>query len=272
VSNLALALNVTLTFGALGLLGGTLTLPGLAGIILGLGIAVDANILINERIREETKKGASAAKALDLGFRRAYASIVDANVTTLLATALLFFFGAGPVRGFAITMMLGIALSMFTAVAVVRVVMLDATKTVGFFALTGLDFNLTAIAALLTIIGYSVNDKVVVYDRMRENMRLHKAMPLRGIIDLSINQERPTMSPGSHASCGSSCSARSGRAPSAAARRPSQSARWRLWWSSRRSMSRRSCRLRSSRRRWFSSPVPSMPRKASGQWTAAFSS
>ena len=375
VANLALALNVTLTLGALGLLGGTLTLPGLAGIILGLGIAVDANILINERIREETRKGASAAKALDLGFRRAYASIVDANVTTLLATALLFLFGAGPVRGFAVTMMLGITISMFTAVAVVRVAMrehvarhrpkhlrieplvrlgrapgpisfmrarflgiglslilsaasiglvvapglafgidfkggiqmemsapgqldlpamrtamsglglgevtlqtigessvlvrverqpggetaqteaveavrtavaafapearidrsevvgpkvsdelaragllavglaalgmlgyiwwrfewhfavgaiatlaLDATKTLGFLALTGLDFNLTAVAALLTIIGYSVNDKVVVYDRMRENMRLQKAMPLRGIIDLSINQ------------------------------------------------------------------------------------
>jgi SecD/SecF fusion protein len=123
IANLALALNVTLTLGALGFLGGTLTLPGLAGIILGLGIAVDANILINERIREETRKGASAAKALDLGFRRAYASIVVANVTTLLATALLFFFGAGPVRGFAVTMMLGIAISMFTAVAVVKVVM-----------------------------------------------------------------------------------------------------------------------------------------------------
>jgi SecD/SecF fusion protein len=375
VANLALALNVTLTLGALGFLGGTLTLPGLAGIILGLGIAVDANILINERIREETRRGASAAKALDLGFRRAYASIVDANVTTLLATALLFLVGSGPVRGFAVTMMLGIAISMFTAVAVVKVVMseyvarrrpkqlriapllslgggmrpisfmrarflgiglslllsaasvglflspglaygidfkggiqlevsspepldlegmrsamgglglgevtlqtigdasvllrverqpggevaqtqavetvkaavtdfapeakidrsevvgpkvsgelaqagllavgaamlamlgyiwwrfewhfavgaiatllLDATKTIGFFALTGLDFNLAAVAAVLTIIGYSVNDKVVVYDRMRENMRLHKAMPLRGIIDLSINQ------------------------------------------------------------------------------------
>jgi SecD/SecF fusion protein len=123
IANLALALNVTLTLGALGFLGGTLTLPGLAGIILGLGIAVDANILINERIREETRKGASAAKALDLGFRRAYASIVDANVTTLLATALLFFVGSGPVRGFAVTMMLGIAISMFTAVAVVKVVM-----------------------------------------------------------------------------------------------------------------------------------------------------
>jgi len=376
IANLALGLNVVLTFGALGLLGATLTLPGIAGIILGIGLAVDANILINERIREETRKGAGAMKALDLGFSRAYSTIVDANVTTLIATGLLFMFGAGPVRGFAVTMMLGILISMFTAVAVVRVVMteivrrrrlktlnieppvrflrettrisfmkarffgigvsallsiasvvlfvypglsygvdfkggiqmevrtsqpadlgalrstlgglglgevvlqefgdarsvlirverqpggeaaqnaavqtmrsaiagldsgasiertevvgpkvsgelatsgmlavglaslamlayiwwrfewhfavgaiatlvLDTTKTVGFFALTGLDFNLTAIAALLTIIGYSVNDKVVVYDRMRENLRLYKTMPLRELIDLSINQ------------------------------------------------------------------------------------
>ena len=376
IANLALAFNVALTFGALSLLGATLTLPGIAGIILGIGLAVDANILINERIREETRKGASAFKALDIGFRRAYSTIVDANVTTLIATALLFMFGSGPVRGFAVTMMLGIAISMFTAVAIVRIIMtevvwrrrlktldirpllrlapgstaisfmkarffgiglsillslasiglfihpglsygidfkggiqmevrtpgpadlgrlrttlvglglgevalqnfgddrsvlvrverqaggeqaqtvavqtlrqtiaetapgasiertevvgpkisgelarsgilavvlasfamlgyiwwrfewhfavgaiatlvLDTTKTVGFFALTGLDFNLTAIAALLTIIGYSVNDKVVVYDRMRENLRLYKAMPLREIIDKSINE------------------------------------------------------------------------------------
>ena len=376
IANLALALNVVLTVGALSLLGATLTLPGIAGIILGIGMAVDANILINERIREEAKKGVSAIKALEAGFKRAYSTIIDANVTTLIATTLLFMFGSGPVRGFAVTMALGIGISMFTAVAVVRLIMteivrrrhrkplnikplihfvpegtrisfmkarffgiglsmllslasialfispglsygidfkggiqinaqmsqpadlaqlrgtlgrlglgevalqkfgddrdvlirverqpggekaqtaaaetvsnavlkldsgariegtevvgpkvsgelatsgllavalaslamliyiwwrfewyfamgaiatlvLDTTKTIGFFALTGLDFNLTAIAALLTIIGYSVNDKVVVYDRMRENMRLYKAMPLRQIIDMSINQ------------------------------------------------------------------------------------
>lgn len=376
IANLALGLNVVLTFGALSFLGATLTLPGIAGIILGIGLAVDANILINERIREETKKGAGAFMALDQGFRRAYSTIIDANVTTLIATTLLFMFGSGPVRGFAITMMLGIGISMFTAVSVVRIIMmeivrrrglktlqieplirlapegttisfmkarffgiglsivlslasvalfirpglsygidfkggiqlevrtsapadlgalrltlgslglgevalqefggnrnvlvrverqkggeaaqtmavqtmrtaiaqldpgasiertevvgpkvsgelaqsgilavvlaslamlvyiwwrfewhfavgaiatliLDTTKTVGFFAVTGLDFNLAAIAALLTIIGYSVNDKVVVYDRMRENMRLFKRMPLREMIDKSINQ------------------------------------------------------------------------------------
>ncbi|MBL8583588.1 MAG: protein translocase subunit SecF, partial [Rhizobiaceae bacterium] len=337
---------------------------------------VDANILINERIREETRRGLGAFAALDQGFKRAYSTIVDANVTSLIATSLLFMFGSGPVRGFALTMAIGTVLSMFTAVAVVRVLMtevvrrrklktihieplvrffpektsfrfmrgrylgiavsailslasiglfikpglnygidfkggiqieiatskpadlaflreglhelglgeialqnigdsdhilirvqrqdggeeaqtaavtavkaelqkidpgvefqrvevvgpkvsgelaqsgvlavvlaaiamlvyiwwrfewnfaigavatlvLDTTKTIGFFALFQLDFNLTAIAALLTIIGYSVNDKVVVYDRMRENLRLYKKMPLRELIDMSINQ------------------------------------------------------------------------------------
>ena len=378
LANFALLLNVVLTFGALSLMGATLTLPGIAGIILGIGLAVDANVLINERIREETRKGVRAVVALDLGFKRAYATVVDSNLTALIATALLFYFGSGPVRGFAITMALGIAISMFTAVAIVRAAMaaivkyrrlatfrieplfklrlipegtaipfmrgryvgialsiflslasaalfispglnygvdfkgglqmeyatsrppdlaalrsglqslglgeitlqeadggshilvraerqaggekaqtealqkirtmvfaqdakakiektevvgpkvsgelaqagllsvvlaslamlvyiwvrfewpfavgaivtlvLDVTKTVGFFALTGLEFNLTAIAALLTLIGYSVNDKVVVYDRMRENMRLFKKMPFRDLIDRSINE------------------------------------------------------------------------------------
>lgn len=378
LANLALALNIALTFGALSLMGATLTLPGIAGIVLGIGLAVDANVLINERIREETRKGARAVVALDLGFKRAYSTVVDSNVTALLATVLLFYVGSGPVRGFAITMALGIVISMFTAVSVVRAIMvqivkysrmqvfrieplfgfklipdgtnipfmrgrffgigfsavlsiasvilffnpglnygvdfkgglqmeistskqpdlgawrskfeslnlgevtlqeadggkhvlvraerqpggetaqtaalqkirgavmaqdagakvertevvgpkvsgelayagtlavvlasiamliyiwvrfewpfavgaiatliLDVTKTIGFFALTGLEFNLTAIAALLTLIGYSVNDKVVVYDRMRENMRLYKKMPLREMIDRSINE------------------------------------------------------------------------------------
>lgn len=378
LANLALGLNVILTFAGLTLLGATLTLPGIAGIVLGVGLAVDANVLINERIREEQKKGMSAIAALDAGFRRAYSTIVDGNVTALIASVLLFWFGTGPVRGFAVTMGLGIAISMFTAVSVVRMLMLaivrarklkridirpllpfrlipdgtaipfmkarffgigfsaflslasiglfiypglnygvdfrggiqlqvetaapadlagfrsgldglglgevtlqafgddnhllvrverqpgdeaaqtaaverlkqevtvidasakvigtevvgpkvsgelatagvlavvfaslamlvyiwvrfewpfavgaiatlilDITKTVGFFALTGLDFNLTAIAALLTLVGYSVNDKVVVYDRMRENMRLYKSMPLRELIDKSINE------------------------------------------------------------------------------------
>nr|WP_196107263.1 MULTISPECIES: protein translocase subunit SecD [unclassified Ochrobactrum] len=376
IANVALLLHTLLTFSALSLIGATLTLPGIAGIILGIGIAVDANILINERIREETRRGLGAMAALDKGFHSAFSTIVDANVTSLISTLLLFTFGTGPVRGFAITMMLGIAISMFTDVTLVRMVMawyvrkrklkvlviepflkfvpektnisfmnarfvgigvsivlsilsiglffkpglnygidfkggiqaeivtsqpadlaqlreklgalglgevalqsagspndvlirvqrqdggeeaqtaavnkmrqavteldpgvkiertevvgpkvsgelarsgfiavvlsalgmliylwwrfewffamgaiitliLDTTKMVGFFALFQLDFNLTAIAALLTAIGYSVNDKVVVYDRMRENMRLYKSKPLREIVDMSINQ------------------------------------------------------------------------------------
>ncbi|WP_337266066.1 protein translocase subunit SecD [Oryzifoliimicrobium ureilyticus] len=378
LANAALALNVILTFAGLTLVGATLTLPGIAGVVLGIGLAVDANVLINERIREETRKGKSAFAAIDAGFNRAYSTIVDGNMTALIAAAILFFVGTGPVRGFAVTMALGIMISMFTAVAVVRVIMvaiarrrkmkvihikpllpihlipdgtnikfmkarfvgigvsallsiasivlfitpglnygvdfkggiqmsvrtqdaanlgafreglnnlglgeialqsfgdnnsilvraqrqdggeeaqtaavaklkeavvkidpsatvtgtdvigpkvsgelawagvlsvilaslamlfyiwfrfewpfavgaiatlvLDVTKVVGFFALTGLDFNLTAIAAILTLVGYSVNDKVVVYDRMRENMRLYKSMPLREIIDKSINE------------------------------------------------------------------------------------
>ena len=378
LANAALGLNVILTFAGLTLVGATLTLPGIAGIVLGIGLAVDANVLINERIREETAKGKSAFAAIDAGFSRAYATIVDSNMTALIATTLLFYFGSGPVRGFAVTMGLGILISMFTAVSIVRVLMveiarrlkmktivikplfpvqlipdgtkirfmnarylglaisaflsiaslvlfvkpglnygvdfrggiqlevktatppdlaglrekleglqlgeitlqgvgdqshvlvraerqhggeeaqtvalnklkqailetekgssivqtevvgpkvsgelatagiisvvlaslamliyiwarfewpfavgaiatliLDVTKSLGFFALTGLDFNLTAIAALLTLVGYSVNDKVVVYDRMRENMRLYKSKPLRDIIDLSINE------------------------------------------------------------------------------------
>ncbi|MBB4063969.1 protein translocase subunit SecD [Gellertiella hungarica] len=378
LANLALGLNVILTFAGLTLVGATLTLPGIAGIVLGIGLAVDANVLINERIREETAKGKTAFAAIDAGFSRAYATIVDSNMTALIATTLLFYFGSGPVRGFAVTMGIGILISMFTAVSIVRVLMvaiarrrklktieikplfpvrlipdgtkirfmnarfiglalsaflsiasvilffkpglnygvdfkggiqievktqkpadlaglrarleglklgeitlqgvgdnsqvlvraerqpggeeaqtaalntlktailetekgatiastevvgpkvsgelatagilsvilaslamlvyiwarfewpfavgaiatliLDVTKSLGFFALTGLDFNLTAIAALLTLVGYSVNDKVVVYDRMRENMRLYKSKPLRDIIDISINE------------------------------------------------------------------------------------
>ncbi|MDT6938918.1 protein translocase subunit SecD [Brucella pseudogrignonensis] len=376
IANVALLLHTVLTFSALSLIGATLTLPGIAGIILGIGIAVDANILINERIREETRKGLGAMAALDKGFHAAFATIVDSNVTSLISTLLLFMFGTGPVRGFAVAMMLGIVISMFTDVTLVRMAMawyvrkrklkileikpfmriapenpnfrfmnarylgiatsivlslasiglffkpglnygidfkggiqaeittsqpadlaqlreklgalglgevalqsagspndvliriqrqdggeeaqtvavnkmreaiaaidagakiertevvgpkvsgelarsgfiavllsalgmliylwwrfewffavgaiitlvLDTTKMVGFFALLQLDFNLTAIAALLTAIGYSVNDKVVVYDRMRENMRLYKSKPLREIVDMSINQ------------------------------------------------------------------------------------
>lgn len=372
----SLAINIGLIFGVLSLLGATLTLPGIAGIILSIGMAVDANILINERIREESDRGQSAFKSLDAGFRRAYSTILDANFTTLIAISLLFLFGSGPVRGFAIAMAIGLLTSMFTAIAVTRLIMewrvskfpkgkrlaisginaidklsskthnfmrgryfgliasavlslasiglfiqpglhygidfsggsiievhapdssvgelrdalaaeqmsqvtlqefgkdgnyllriptaetstmasdeqishlksavqsvsveatfprvemvgpkvsgdfkdatilaiilagmgmlaylwvrfeyhfamaatltiaLDLTKTIGFFALTGVEFNLTAVAALLALIGYSVNDKVVVFDRVRENLRATPDKPMLQVLNESIS-------------------------------------------------------------------------------------
>lgn len=375
-ANIALIFNLFLTVAGLSLLNATLTLPGIAGLLLTLGMSVDANILINERIREESRKGRSAFAAMEAGFTRAFATIVDANLTTLIKMLLLYAVGTGAVRGFAVTISLGIITSMFTATVVTRLLMvtwlkknrpkvlsvttgfrlapddtkirfmrgkrlglifsvllsiasiglffkpglnygvdfaggivmeirtpepadfpelreslsqlnlgpvqlqqfgqptdvlirferqpgdeanqqvavkavqdklaaefagtqirrvesvgasvsgelfqqgmlalglaavamliyiwfrfewqfgvgavvtmlLDVTKTIGFFALTGMQFNLTAIAAILTIMGYSINDKVVVYDRVRENLRLYRKMPLSELIDRSINE------------------------------------------------------------------------------------
>src|SRR5690554_430855 len=118
-----LAINIGLVFGVLSLLGATLTLPGIAGIILTIGMAVDANILINERIREESRKGKSGWASVREGFGRAYSTILDSNITTLIAVSLLFLFGSGPVRGFAVTIGLGLLTSLFTAVAFNRLVM-----------------------------------------------------------------------------------------------------------------------------------------------------
>ena len=123
LASVTLSLNVMLIFAVLTVLGATLTLPGIAGLILTIGMAVDANILINERIREETRNGRSPQLALKLGFDRAYRTIVDANVTTLIAVGLLFLFGTGPVRGFAVTIGIGLLTSMFTAVAVTRLLL-----------------------------------------------------------------------------------------------------------------------------------------------------
>ena len=370
-ANIALLFNMALTLAALSLLQATLTLPGIAGILLTLGLSVDANILINERIREETRKGVTPAAAMEAGFRRAFATILDSNLTTLIKMVILYAIGTGTVKGFAVTISLGIVTSMFTATVVARWLMaawfrhrrpralpsprrllpdvtriafmkgrnaglivsalislasvalffkpglnygvdfaggtvmeirteqsagfpalreslarlnlgqvqlqqfgaptdvlirferqvggdqaavtlvqdtlakdfpgttvrrvesvgaavsaelfhdgmlalglaaiamlgyiwfrfewqfgvgavvtmlLDVTKTVGFFAITGMQFNLVAIAAILTIMGYSINDKVVVYDRVRENLRLYRKMPLREMIDRSINE------------------------------------------------------------------------------------
>jgi preprotein translocase subunit SecD len=114
-ANLALVVNLVLMMAILSLLEATLTLPGMAGILLTLGMAVDANILINERIREEYKHGRPPLQALEAGFSRAYATIFDTNTTAFLAHVMLFVFGTGPVRGFAVTITVGIATTMFTA-------------------------------------------------------------------------------------------------------------------------------------------------------------
>jgi SecD/SecF fusion protein len=371
----ALIVNLVLTLAGLSVLGATLTLPGIAGILLALGMAVDANILVNERAREEARKTSGVISALETGFRRAYRTIIDANATTLIKMLILFVIGTGAIRGFAVTISMGIIVSMFTAIVLVRLLMsywlkrtrpkllrigtrwhvfpegtairfmrarysglfvsaaisltsitlalypglrmgidfaggiliearstapmnpaelraklgalglgpaqvqefgsendvllrfehppdgseqqiqiadarakiqtalpdteirrvevvgptigsellqdglwalawagaamfiyiafrfewpfavgaiatmfLDLTKMVGFFAMTGFEFNLTSIAAILTIMGFSINDKIVVYDRVRENLTRFKKRPLSEVIDLSINE------------------------------------------------------------------------------------
>ncbi len=117
---LALGMNILLVFGGLGFFGGTLTLPGIAGIILTIGMAVDANVLIFERIREELRAGRTVKSAIQFGFEKALSSIVDSNLTTLIAALFLFQFGTGPIRGFAVTLSIGILASMFTAIVVSR--------------------------------------------------------------------------------------------------------------------------------------------------------
>jgi SecD/SecF fusion protein len=378
-ADIAVIVNLLLTIAALSLLQATLTLPGIAGLLLSVGMSVDANILINERIREELRNGKPPFSAMEAGFSKAWSTIIDSNLTTLIKMAILYAFGAGLVRGFAVTIFLGILISMFTATLLVRLMMtswmrryrpktlkisllrfvpdkttirfmkgrffgiglsmvlstasvilffvpglnygidfaggiqmelqtdgpadfgklradldglglgavhlqqfgapdqvlvrmdrqpggdqaqqaavakvkadlaqnfpgseirstqavgstvsdelfidgmealgfallamlayiwfrfewqfgvgavltliLDVTKTIGFFVVTGAllgwQFDLESIAAILAIMGYSINDKVVVYDRVRENLRKYRSMPLRELIDLSINE------------------------------------------------------------------------------------
>ncbi|MCZ8278494.1 MAG: protein translocase subunit SecD [Acetobacteraceae bacterium] len=387
-ANIALAFNILLLMAGLSVLGATLTLPGIAGIVLTLGTALDANILINERIREEVKNGRTPINALEAGYTKASGTILDSNLTNLIAMACLYGFGSGPVKGFAVTVAIGTIVQMWTAtvltrlfvswwyrrtrpkelpvfqrpglslldrlrrplfrifpdgtripfmrgakmgliisvvlssislaitfhpglekgidfkggvemeirtpgpgdisvlrgavgglglgdatllqfgdpatfalrlppqgdeggvqravtavreafekaipgtrilrveavgnrisdelflgglmalglsflamliyiwirfewqfgIAAITTLILDATKTIGFMVLFGIEFNLTTVAAILTIIGFSANDKVVVFDRMRENLRKFKTMPLEQLVDLSINE------------------------------------------------------------------------------------
>ena len=373
IANIAVFLNVTMIIAILSMIGATLTLPGIAGIVLTVGMAVDANVLIYERVREEIKNGRPIIQAFDAGFTRALATIVDANLTTLIAAVILFYMGSGPVRGFAVTLSVGIVTTVFTAFTLSRWMVSfwlrrtrpkalpkgvrtgffdfarirfmairnytfaisaaltlaaivgfatvgmnlgidftggslielkakqgdadigdirdrlntlnlggvqvqgfgspsdvlvrvqsqaageqaeqsalarirgelenqyefrrvevvgpsvsgelatsgligvaaslfailiyiwfrfewqfalgaiiatthDVVMTIGLFVLTGLEFNITSIAAVLTIVGYSLNDTVVVYDRMREDLRRYRKMPLPLIIDTAINQ------------------------------------------------------------------------------------
>ncbi len=120
LANLALIFNLVLLLSALALTGSTLTLPGIAGIALTMGMAVDANVLIYERIKEELRMGKRIPAAIDAGYKRAMATIMDSNLTTLIGAAGLYFFGSGPIKGFGITLAFGIVISMFTAISLTR--------------------------------------------------------------------------------------------------------------------------------------------------------
>ena len=121
-ANSALILNILIIISVMSLIpGATLTLPGIAGIVLTVGMAVDANVLIFERIKEEVKNGSTPLASIELGYKKAFSTIADANITTLIASIILFMFGTGPIKGFAVTLSIGVISSMFTAIVVTRV-------------------------------------------------------------------------------------------------------------------------------------------------------
>ncbi|MGB1356934.1 MAG: protein translocase subunit SecD [Candidatus Puniceispirillaceae bacterium] len=124
LADVALAVNVILILGALSAIQATLTLPGIAGIVLTMGMAVDANVLVFERIREELRRGRSVMAAIEGGYSRAISTIIDSNLTTLFAALFLYIFGSGPIKGFAVTLSIGIATSLFTAVMVTRMLII----------------------------------------------------------------------------------------------------------------------------------------------------
>ena len=127
IANVGLLINMLFLMAALAYLQATLTLPGIAGIILTLGLSVDSNVLIFERIREELRAGKTVRAAIEAGYRRALVAIIDTHVTTLISAAVLFQFGTGPIKGFAVTLSLGVALSLFTAVVITKMIF-DARK------------------------------------------------------------------------------------------------------------------------------------------------
>ena len=121
-ANSALIINILIIISIMSLIpGATLTLPGIAGIVLTVGMAVDANVLIFERIKEEIKNGSTPLASIELGYKKAFSTIADANITTLIASIILFIFGTGPIKGFAVTLSIGVISSMFTAIIVTRV-------------------------------------------------------------------------------------------------------------------------------------------------------
>src|SRR6266480_1418943 len=221
VANLALIINLILLIGALTMFRFVLTLPGIAGIILTIGLSVDANVLIYERLREEMALGKSLKVAINTAYEKAFSSIFDANVTTLITAAILFWKASGPVKGFAIALTLGILASLFTALIVGRnclgwlvdtgrvkrilifvtfrfqlsfavgaivALLHDVLMTVGVFALFGRELTLTIVGAVLTVAGYSINDTIVVYDRIREGLASGRRGTIEEIMNSSINQ------------------------------------------------------------------------------------
>jgi SecD/SecF fusion protein len=173
VANIAVTLNIIMILAVLTLLGSTLTLPGIAGIVLTIGMAVDSNVLIYERIREEVRNGKPFVQAVDSGFSRALSTIIDANVTTLIAAVVLFFLGSGPVRGFSVTLTVGIVTTVFTAFTLtrwmvaawvrrsrpktmpkgVRTGIFDGTK-IRFMRIRNFNFGISALLSMAAIIGF----------------------------------------------------------------------------------------------------------------------
>jgi preprotein translocase subunit SecD len=131
VADIALVLNIILVMAVLAIFRAALTLPGIAGLVLTIGMSVDANILIHERIKEELRWGKTIRAAIDQGYHRALSAIIDSNVTTLIAAVFLYQFGTGPVRGFAVTVFWGITANIFTAVLVTRAIFDYLTLKVG---------------------------------------------------------------------------------------------------------------------------------------------
>ena len=127
-ATIALMVNIAMIIGVMALLGATLTLPGIAGFVLTIGAAVDANVLINERIREEQRRGRTVLQSIDIGYKEASRAIFDANITNVIAAAIMFVFGSGPIRGFAVVLTIGIITSVFTAVTFTRLMAAEWLK------------------------------------------------------------------------------------------------------------------------------------------------